>query len=335
MVACQKRRLRRGRDLARVFRVLLRNEGRTGEGLLQLRLRAARDLPAVSIGGDCRSHDFSVPGGEQRPEDRLHDRPAQVTLQVRRPRGDARPLHRHRTGERGGGGSACEPDADADQGVAQADLPVGTALLPQQQHRLETEQAEDEAEQQREAGTPRLDESGRLRGDQHHEERGRQDREPGLKRGVALQVLQVLLADKQSTHQRAEHDDPGACRHPEGAAPDEMQVIERVLRPPLPHVEGQGDGGEAQHERSHVGPVREVDGQDERRHQQRYRHGQRRPDDQHPFALIAVAEGTEPEHGGGQAQREAHRHQDEGGQHDSPTLEAGRWNASLLVSYFS
>ena len=48
-------------------------------------------------------------------------------------------------------------------------------------------------------------------------DRGRQDRGPGLERRVAEHVLQELLADEHRAHQRAEDDDPGAGGDPEGA----------------------------------------------------------------------------------------------------------------------
>ena len=52
--------------------------------------------------------------------------------------------------------------------VAEADLPVRDALVPEQQHRDEAEQQNDVADQQREAGAARLDELRRARRDEHH-----------------------------------------------------------------------------------------------------------------------------------------------------------------------
>ena len=100
-----------------------------------------------------------------------------------------------------------EPDADADERVAEPDLPVRDVLLPEQQHRQEAEQHEDVAEEQREPRAAGLDDLRRPRRDEHHAERGGQDREPGVERRVAEHVLQELLADEHRAHQRAEHDD--------------------------------------------------------------------------------------------------------------------------------
>ena len=111
-----------------------------------------------------------------------------------------------------------EPDADADERVAEADLPVRAALLPEQQHGEEAEQAEHVAGEQREPRSPGLDELRRAGRDEHHEHRGRQDGEPGVERGVAEHVLQELLADEHRAHQRAEHDDPGARPPPRRCA---------------------------------------------------------------------------------------------------------------------
>ena len=91
-----------------------------------------------------------VPGGEQRAEDRLHDRPAEVALEVGGRRRHPRTPHGHRPGQRVRGGRAREADAEPDEGVAESDLPVGAAVLPEQQHGQEPEQAEDVAAQQRE-----------------------------------------------------------------------------------------------------------------------------------------------------------------------------------------
>ena len=135
------------------------------------------------------------------------------------------------------GGRAGEADADPDERVAERDLPVRDALLPEQQHRQEAEQDEDVAEEQREAGAAHLDQLGRPRRDHDHERGRRQDRQPRVDGRVAEHVLQELLADEHRAHQRAEDDDPGAGRHPEGRPRGRVQVVERVRRPALPDHE--------------------------------------------------------------------------------------------------
>ena len=77
----------------------------------------------------------------------------------------------------------------------------------------------------------RLDELGRARRDEHHEERRGQDREAGVERRVAEHVLQELLADEHRAHQRAEHDDPRAGRDPEHPPAGDVQVVQRVRAP--------------------------------------------------------------------------------------------------------
>ena len=164
-----------------------------------------------------------------------------------------------------------EPDADPDEDVGEPDLPVGAALLPEEQHPEEGGEEEDVAEEQREAGAPRLDELRRARRDEDHEDDRGQDRGTGLDRRVAEHVLQVLLADERRRHQRAEDDDPGAGGDPERRAGGDLEVVERVLRPPLADQEGDrrgcGDREQAEREGALVGHRREVDPEDQRAHE--------------------------------------------------------------------
>ena len=121
----QERRLRRGGDLRRVLRILLRDGlARSANDFVSSLCDAVGDLRAVRRGRDRRGDRRRVARGEQRAEDRLHDRAAEVALQVGGARGHAGPLHRHRAGQRVRGRRAREPDADADERVAEPDLPV-------------------------------------------------------------------------------------------------------------------------------------------------------------------------------------------------------------------
>ena len=78
-----------------------------------------------------------------------------------------------------------------------------------------------------------VDELGRARRDQDHEDDRRQDRRTGLQRVVAEHVLEVLLVDEGDAHQRAEDDDAGHGRHPERSRARDLEVVERVRRAPL------------------------------------------------------------------------------------------------------
>ena len=75
-------------------------------------------------------------------------------------------------------------------------------------------EAEDVADEQREAGAVRLDQLRRARRDQHHADRRREDRGTRLERRVAEHVLQELLADEHGAHQRPEDDDARRRRRP-------------------------------------------------------------------------------------------------------------------------
>src|SRR4051812_43834563 len=94
--------LRRRRDLVRVLRILLGDRLGTGERLLQLRLDAVRDLRLLRRGcaGDRGGDGRRIAGGQQRAEDRLHDRAAQVALEIGGARGHPGPGHGDGTGER-------------------------------------------------------------------------------------------------------------------------------------------------------------------------------------------------------------------------------------------
>ena len=177
------------------------------------------------------------------------------------------------------GGRAGEPDPDSDQGVGKTDLPVGDAVVPEEEHHQEAEQAEEVAGEQREPGAARVHELGRAGRDQHQERSRRQDREPGLERRVAQHVLEELLADEHRAHERPEHDHPRRGGDPEDAAPGHVEVVERVLRTTLADHEGderrERDGRQPEGQRSHVRHGREVDREDERRDEDR-RTGSRR-----------------------------------------------------------
>ena len=163
-----------------------------------------------------------------------------------------------------------EADADSDEEVGEPDLPVGAALLPEEEHREEGEEESDVAAEQREAGSSRLHELRGARRDEDHEDDRRQDRGAGFDRGVAEHVLQVLLADERRRHQRAEDDDPGAGGHPEDSAGGNVEVVERVRCAALAEVERdpgrERDGEQADRESALVRDRREVDPEDERPH---------------------------------------------------------------------
>ena len=219
LIALEERRLRAGDDVVGVLRIPLRGIGRGGERLGQLVLHAVVDLVPVRRRGDRCARGRRVAGGEQRAEDRLHDRAAQIALEVGGPGRHPGAVDRHRAGERMRGRRPGKADADPDEAVAEGHLPVGDVLLPEQQHGQEAQQAEGVADQQGDAGATCLHELRRSRRDQDHERCRGQDREPGIERRVAEHVLQELLADEHRPHQRAEDDDPRHGRHPERPAP--------------------------------------------------------------------------------------------------------------------
>ncbi len=139
--------LRRGGDLLRVLRVLLRRASAALENdfvswLCTLSvICAAFGAPAIVLRERRR-----VAGREQRAEDRLHDGAAEVALEVGGTRRHAGARHRHRAGERVRRRRAREADADADERVAEADLPVRRVPSSQSsEHREEAEEAEDVA----------------------------------------------------------------------------------------------------------------------------------------------------------------------------------------------
>ena len=89
-------------------------------------------------------------------------------------------------------------------------------------------------------------EADELRGarrDKHHEDACRDDRGARLDRRVAEHVLQELLAEVGSAHERAEDDDPGAGGDPERRAGGHVEVVERVPRATLPDDEEEGRDG--------------------------------------------------------------------------------------------
>ena len=165
-------------------------------------------------------------------------------------------------------GGAGEADSDADEGVAETDSPVRDVLLPEDEHREEAEHDEDVAEEEGEACATRFDELRRAGRDEHHAERGGQDREAGVQRRVAEDVLQVLLADEHRPHQRPEDDDPRAGGHPERRSCGDVEVVERVRSSSLTEVEkrerGDRDEREPDAQRALVRHRREVDREDQR-----------------------------------------------------------------------
>ena len=209
------------------------------------------------------------PAVEQGAEDRLHDRAAQIALQIGRSGRHAGSPDRHRTGQGVRRRRARQADADADEHVAERDLPVGNPALPEDQHRQEAEQAEEVAQQERESRAPRVDQFRRTRRDDHHADGGRQDRRARVEGRVFEHVLQELLADEHRAHQAAEHDDPRHCGDPEDPPRRHREVIQRELGSPLAQEEpgdgGERDGAEAQRHRSLIGDGREVDRQHQRR----------------------------------------------------------------------
>ena len=168
-------------------------------------------------------------------------------------------------------GRAGEADAGPHEGIRQPDLPVRDPLLPHEQHREEAQETQRVAGEEGEPSAFRLDELGRAGGDQHHEECGRQDREPRIEGVIGEHVLQELLADEHRSHQRAEHDDARACRDPEHAAAGDVKVVQRVAGTALADDErdscGEHDRRESQHQASGVRDRCEVDPEHERRNQ--------------------------------------------------------------------
>ena len=176
-----------------------------------------------------------------------------------------------------------EPVSECDAGVPANPTPIpmntyarpifqyGMPSLPQEQHRGEGEQQRRVAAQEREPGAARLDELGRARRDEHHEDDRGQERRARFERRVAEHVLQELLADERGAHQRAEHDDPRARRDPEDPAPGDVQVVQRVPRAALTDVEadqrGRGDRRQPDRQRPLVRDRGEVDREDQRRDQ--------------------------------------------------------------------
>ena len=119
----------------------------------------------------------------------------------------------------------------------------------------------------------RLDDLGRARSDEHHQERGRQDGDARVEGRVGEHVLQELLTDEHRPHQGAEHDDPRARGHPEDPPAGDVQVVQGVRRSPLADHERdpgrEGDDRETGDEGSLVRHGREVDREDQRADEQR------------------------------------------------------------------
>ena len=118
----------------------------------------------------------------------------------------------------------------------------------------------------------RLHQLGRTRRDQHHAERGGQDRHPGVERVVTQHVLKELLPHEHRRHQRAEHDDAGARRDPEDPPTRHVEVVQGVAGPTLANDERDArrdrDRDEPEDETPLVRYRREVDREHHRRDQQ-------------------------------------------------------------------
>ena len=71
--------------------------------------------------GQGRSYRCRISGRQERAEDRLHDRPAEVALEVGRAGRHPGAAHRYRTRQRLGCRRAGKPHADADEHIAESD----------------------------------------------------------------------------------------------------------------------------------------------------------------------------------------------------------------------
>ena len=127
LVALEERRLGGRRDLARVVRMLGGEVLGARVGELERGLRALGDVLARL--GDRGPHRRRVAGGEERAEDRGHQRPAQVALQVGRSRGHADAGHGHRSRERVRGRRAREAHPDPEEACT-GSRPASTGCPP-------------------------------------------------------------------------------------------------------------------------------------------------------------------------------------------------------------
>ncbi len=138
-----------------------------------------------------------------------------------------------------------ESDACPDEGIADAHDPVRDALVPEEQHHDEANEAEAVPDEQREPGTPLIDELRRSRGDKDHEQGCRQDGRSRLEGRVAEDVLEELLTDEHGAHERPKDDDSGERGDPEDPPRSDGEVVEGICNPALSNEEryegGNGD----------------------------------------------------------------------------------------------
>src|SRR5262249_30881060 len=89
---------------------------------------------------------------------------------------------------------------------------------------------------------------------------------------IAEHVLEELLTDEHRTHQGAEHDDSSYRGHPEHPTPSNVQVVQRMVCPPLADDEcnRRRDRYRSQPERhrSFVRDWRKIDGKQKRSDEQ-------------------------------------------------------------------
>ena len=256
--AVEERRLRGGDDLLRVLRILRGGVRRAGERLGELRLDVGAHAAAFGDPAMSFVNAAAYPAVSSAPRSDCMIAPPRSRW--RSAVADAIPARRTGT----------EPVSECDAGVpasptpaptkayAEPDLPVRAAGVPQREHREEPEEAEDVAAEQGEPRTTGLDELGRARRDDDHQDHRGQDGGPGLERVVAEHVLEELLTDEHRRHERAEHDDAGDRGDPEDAPRGDVEVVERVARTALAdHERGGGRRGDRHPGRSRACPCRE------------------------------------------------------------------------------
>ena len=186
-------------------------------------LGRGRDI--LAGGRDRGAHGRRVAGRKQGPEDRGHQRTAEVALQVGRARSHADTGHRHRARERVGRRGAGQPDADPHEDQRDGHEPVRCPLAPQEEHADERKAEEGLAKQQRDARAALVDEARGTRGHEDEQNDRRKDGRASCQGVVTQDVLQVLLVDEGDAHERAEDDDAGHRRHPERSACRDREVV--------------------------------------------------------------------------------------------------------------
>ena len=122
-------------------------------------LRGGSDFGGIG-GGPIAAAGRRVAGGQQRPEGRLHDRPAEVSLKVRRARRHAGSLDRHRPGQGVRARVPARPDAGADQRVRRG-RPASRKIPSVQSTSMVRKPATRTRSQQEGDARPAIDELGR------------------------------------------------------------------------------------------------------------------------------------------------------------------------------